>query len=88
MFWLGRTAFKTFVAVFAVLPAESRINRKNAKILKNFLLTQMAALVVVNLSRLKLSRTAIKKDDLTILTTNTIYKFFKRKTIAMIYSTF
>ena len=48
----------------------------------------MAALVVVNLSRLKLPRTAIKKDDLTMLTTNTIYKFFKRKTIAMIYSTF
>jgi hypothetical protein len=39
------------------------VSKKNAKILKNFLLTQMAALVVVNLSRLKLPRTAIKKDD-------------------------
>lgn len=48
------------------LSARSRLlsaKRKNAKILKNFLLTQMAALVVVNLSRLKLPRTAIKKDD-------------------------
>ena len=54
--------------------------RKNAKILKNFLLAQMAALVVLNLSRLKLSRTAIKKDDLMKLSTITIYKFFKTKT--------
>jgi len=41
----------------------------------------MAALVVVNLSRLKLSRTAIKKDDLIKLTTLTIYKFWETKTI-------
>lgn len=40
----------------------------------------MAALVVVNLSRLKLPRTAIKKDDLLKLTTVSIYKLFKRKT--------
>ena len=43
----------------------------------------MAALVVVNLSRLKLSRTAIKKDDLIKLTTISIYKFFIIKTIAI-----
>ena len=55
--------------------------KENAKILKNK--TQMAALVVVNLSRLKLSRTAIKKDDLIKLTTITIYKFFKINTIAI-----
>jgi len=46
------------------------------------LLTQMAALVVVNLSRLKLPRTAIEKDDLLKLTKISIYKYFKKKTIA------
>lgn len=43
----------------------------------------MAALVVVNLRRLKLTITAIKKDDLTKLTTITLAKSIRRKTIAI-----
>ncbi len=47
----------------------------------------MAALVVLNLSRLKLSRTAIKKDDLKKLSTLTIYKNNFTKTIEIIFLT-
>ena len=45
----------------------------------------MAALVVLNLSRLKLSRTAIKKDDLKKLSTLTIYKNCFIKTIEIFF---
>jgi len=38
-----------------------QILKENAKILKNFLITQMAALVVLNPNRFRLSNAAIKK---------------------------
>ena len=55
--------------------------KKNAKILKNFFLTQMATLVVLKPFRI-CPRWPLKNPKVG-LSTITLYKFFKRKTIAI-----